>query len=254
MKKLSNEQKYHRKRILQISHEAKSSHLGSCLSVIDIISAIYKTKKKNEIFVLSAGHAAVALYVILEQHNFMKNPNLKSLHIHPDRDTNQGIYVSTGSLGQGLPIAVGIALAVREKKDNVYCIISDGECAEGSIWEAIRIAAEQKLSNLKIVVNANGFGAYGKINTHTLIPGFKAFGCAVYKVNGHSPYSLAKKLKIKTNHKPLILLASTAVEQFYFLKGQDAHYRIMDDEEYKNAIKQLAHSTSSGLMLRKPKH
>src|SRR3989344_5348178 len=123
MKKLSKEQKYHRKRILEISHEAKTSHLGSCLSVIDIISAIYKVKKKNEVFVLSAGHAAVALYVILEQHNFMKNPSLKNLHVHPDRDTSQGIYVSTGSLGQGLSIAVGIALAVKEKKDNVYCII-----------------------------------------------------------------------------------------------------------------------------------
>lgn len=237
--KLSKEQKYHRKRILQISHEAKVSHLGSCLSTIDIISAIYKVKKKNEVFVLSAGHAAVALYVILEKYNFIKDPSLKNLHIHPDRDISKGIHVSTGSLGQGLPIAVGIALAVKNKGENVYCVISDGECAEGSIWEALRIAGKQKLNNLKIVVNVNGFGAYGKIDTSELVRGFKTFGCAVYKVNGHSPHSLIKKLRLKTNKKPLVLFASTSVEQFYFLNGQDAHYKIMNDEEYEHAIKQL---------------
>lgn len=237
MKKLSKEQKNQRKRILEISYEANASHLGSCLSAVDIINAIYETKALEDRFVLSAGHAAVALYVILEKHNLLKNPNLQNLHFHPDRNPQKGIYVSTGSLGQGLPIAIGIAISNRKR--TVYCVLSDGECAEGSIWEAIRIAAEQKLDNLKIIVNANGYGAYGEIDTQLLMPRFKTFGCAVFKVNGHNLKDLKKKLETYPHGKPLILLAKTNSAQFSFLDGQDAHYKILNDQEYQKALKEL---------------
>lgn len=238
IKKLSLKQKMQRRKILKISHEVKMSHLGSCLSAIDIIASIYEVKKRNERFVLSAGHAGVALYVVLEQHGFLNNPSLNDLHVHPDRNLQKGIDVSTGSLGQGLSIAVGIALTHKDRK-NVYCLMSDGECTEGSIWEALRVAGEQKLDNLKVAINANGYGAYSKINIDALIPRLKAFGCAVITVNGHNVNTLKKGLQKKIKDKPLVLLAKTTSEQLPFLRGQDAHYKIMTDEDYQIALNQL---------------
>src|SRR3990167_2725344 len=168
IKKLNSEQKKLRIRILELSNESHLSHLGSCLSAVDLIDAIYKIKKKDEKFILSNGHAGIALYSVLEKYGYFKNPNdIKKLNIHPDMNIKHGIYVSTGSLGQGLPIALGMALADRKK--NIYCMLSDGECAEGSIWEALRVANENKLYNLKIIINANGWGAYDKINLVSLI-------------------------------------------------------------------------------------
>ena len=238
IKKLSEEQKLNRKRILEIRHENHSSHLGSCLSSVDAIDAVYKIKKKNEKFVLSNGHAGIALYVILEKNRLIKSAVLKKLHIHPDRNPQLGIDVSTGSLGQGLPIALGIALSNR--KDNAYCMISDGECTEGSIWESFRIASEKKLDNLKIIVNANGYGGYSKIDIKLLTPRFKAFGCAVFLVNGHRPQELERMLRKKIKNKPLVLLAKTEVEQLPFLISQDAHYKIMNNEDYAIALKEFA--------------
>lgn len=235
---LTKEQKETRKRILEISYKRGLSHLGSCLSCVDLVHAVYNVKKKDEKFVLSNGHAAVALYVILEKFGFLKGKRLKKLHIHPDRNARDGIDVSTGSLGQGLPIAVGLALADRNK--NVYCTISDGECAEGSIWEALRIASENKVDNLRIVLNANGWGAYGSIDTRLFKRRFEAFGCRVRIVNGHNLVTLQKALMIKSNRKPLIIFAKTAVDQFPFLKRQDAHYYVMKERDIILARKLLA--------------
>ncbi len=236
IKKLTSKQKYYRRRILQISYEAKASHIGSCFSAIDIITAIYNIKKKNEKFILSAGHAGVALYAILENYGYLKKSTLKNLNIHPDRNKKHGIHVSSGSLGQGLPIAVGIAFANREK--DVYCLISDGECAEGSIWEAVRIAGENKLSNLKIIVNANAYGAYGVINTGTLAFRFKSFGANVLNSNGHDILDLSKKLK-KKYIGPVVIIAKTTVDQLPILKGQDAHYKVMSDMEFTASMNML---------------
>ncbi len=237
IKNLSREQKYLRKRILEISYERKLSHLGSCLSAIDAIDAVYKTKKSNERFILSNGHAGVALYVVLEKHKLLKTQNIDKLHIHPDKNPKLGIDVSTGSLGQGLPIAVGIALANRKK--HVYCMISDGECAEGSIWEALRIATEQKLENLKIILNFNGWGAYGSIQFTPLLKRLKVFGPKVVIVNGHRREKILTVLNFKTFPKPLLVVAKTTVEQLPFLKGQDAHYHAMTKEEFEEGMKIL---------------
>ena len=133
--KLTSEQKYLRRRIIEISYKAKFSHLGSCLSAVDIIDAMYKVKKKNERFILSCGHAGIALYVVLQKYGMMRDSDISRLRIHPDMNSRLGIDISTGSLGQGLPVAVGMALA--DRKRNVYCLVSDGECAEGSIWEGV---------------------------------------------------------------------------------------------------------------------
>src|SRR5690349_4790638 len=100
LKKLTKEQKKLRLRIMQLSHNSNLSHLGSCLTVIDLIDEIYRTKKRDEKFILSNGHAGIALYVILEKHGFLKEKQIKILNIHPDRHLKHDIHVSTGSLGQ----------------------------------------------------------------------------------------------------------------------------------------------------------
>jgi transketolase len=229
-------QKETRKKLLKILYEAHTSHIGSCLSAVDIIEAIYKVKNKNEKFVLSNGHAGGALYVILEKYKYLKNANLIDFNVHPDRDERKGIDVSTGSLGQGLPIALGMALANRNNK--VYCLISDGECTEGSIWEALRIVHDLKVLNLKIVVSVNGWGAYDPINSKSLENRFKGFGFKLIKVNGHKIDKIIKALN-NEEKVPAIIFAQTSSEQFPFLLGQDAHYYVMKDEDYQLAVKIL---------------
>lgn len=231
-RELTPRQKFLQRRILEVSFLHRLSHLGSCLSVVDIIDAIYTVKRDHEKFVLSNGHAGVGLYVILEDKGLIKNLHSQPISVHPDRNTRLGIHVSTGSLGQGLPIALGMALADREK--NVYCVISDGECAEGSIWEALRIAYDLKVSNLKIVVNANGWGAYDPIELKGLKKRLSGFGHKLHIVDGHSKSALMEKLKIKTKLLEIIF-AQTQVEHLPFLKGQDAHYYVMNDQDFASA-------------------
>lgn len=232
------EQKKTRLRILELSYRSNFSHIGSCLSAVDLIDAVYKTKKTQEKFVLSNGHAGVALYAILEKNGIIRNKKITAnLNIHPDRNLDLGIHVSSGSLGQGLPIALGLALANR--KQNVYCMISDGECAEGSIWETLRIVGDKKINNLKIIINANGWGAYDPIDTNLLVKKLKGFEIKIIKVNGHNIKEICKALDAKTIKQPIVLIAQTSVEQLPFLKGQGAHYHIMNKENYANSNKLL---------------
>lgn len=195
-----------KQRILDISYEHNLSHLGSNLSAVDIIDEIYAQKKPEEPFILSSGHAGLALYCVLEKYGG-RNAEESFLHhgVHPDRCTDCQLDCSTGSLGQGLPIAVGMALADRDRR--VWCLISDGECAEGSIWESLRVADEQKLDNLQLYVNMNGYGAYDAIDQEKLTRRLLAF-------------------------YPLINIYHTTVEQTPFLKGLNAHYYVQKPEDY----------------------
>mgnify|MGYP001562350749 CR=1 FL=1 len=198
-----------KRRIIEISYELALSHLGSCLTALDIIADIYKMKHKDEPFILSAGHAHLAHACVMEKYGIIKDAreNIVRYGIHCER--SGGCDASTGSLGQGLPIAVGMALADRKK--NVYCLISDGECSEGSIFEAFRIMEENKLDNLKVYLNWNGWGAYREIIANPLPEEFDYL------------------------YEEVI----TTIMDFPFLKGQDAHYRIMSDEDYKSAMEIL---------------
>jgi transketolase len=236
-KLLTQEQKNTRKRILEISHRENISHLGSCLSSVDLIDAVYKIKDHGEKFVLSNGHAGIALYVILEKNGLLKNSDLEKLHVHPDRNPGIGIDVSTGSLGQGLPIALGLALS--DKSKNVYCVISDGECAEGSIWESLKITIDNKITNLKIIVNANGWSAYDAVNLNSLINRLKGFGYNVLEIDGHDMKAIIQALKSNEGKKQIIIFARTSVDQVPCLKGLDAHYCIMKDRDYKEALNSL---------------
>ncbi|MDO8658185.1 MAG: 1-deoxy-D-xylulose-5-phosphate synthase N-terminal domain-containing protein [Candidatus Levybacteria bacterium] len=230
---LTKNQKILRKRVLELSYENHLSHIGSCLSSIDLIDAVYSIKKDGDKFVLSNGHAGIALYVVLEKNGFLTHNDIKKLYIHPDRNLKLDIHVSTGSLGQGLPIALGMALASPEK--NIYCMISDGECAEGSIWETLRIAKEKKVNNLKVVVNFNGWGGYDSTSKNLLKNKFVGFGYATKEVDGHNTGKIKSSLKI-TKGKYAIIFGITNSNQFYFLKDQDAHYCTMTQTDYSKAV------------------
>ena len=162
-------------RIIEISKKHHLSHLGSSLTAVNIIDEIYQLKKEDEPFILSCGHAGLALYTVREKYYGFDAEKLYLKHgTHPHRDLADKIYCSTGSLGMGLGIAVGMALADRTKK--VYCLISDGECFEGSIYEAANVIRKYDINNLKVYINWNKYSAYDKVpiwmlqNIYNLFP------------------------------------------------------------------------------------
>lgn len=162
------------KRVVEISVKHKLGHLGSCLTTLPILHEIYSQKSKSDKFVLSNGHAGVALYVVLEHFYGVDAEHLLEKHgIHPCRDLDNFIDVSTGSLGLGLPVATGLALG--DKTRDVYCIISDGECAEGSIWEALRFISDFPVENIHVHCNLNGWSAYQSVDILKLEQRLKSF-------------------------------------------------------------------------------
>ena len=200
------------RRLLDICYENKLHHLGSYFSCLHIIDEIYKNKKDDDIFILSSGHSVVALYVVLEKYYGLDAVELhKKYGDHPKRNEVDKLHCSTGSLGMGITVAVGRALANPNR--NVYCLLSDGECAEGSVWESLRFAFENKLSNLKFFVNANGWAAYDPVDLDYLEKRIKAF-------------------------HPDVNFVRTTVEHFG-LKGLHAHYTNFSEEQYREALASL---------------
>lgn len=164
-------------RIVDISYKHKLSHLSSCLTSLPIIYDVYNQAgpdKKAIKFILSNGHAGLAQYVVLEHFLGTDAEVLLDKHgIHPCIDYDNHILCSTGSLGLGLPIAVGHALS--DPLHDVYCLISDGETFEGSIWESLSFIDLHKINNLHVLVNMNGYSAYDDVNTHKLSKKLSAF-------------------------------------------------------------------------------
>ena len=200
------------KRLLDICYERQLHHLGSYFSALQIIDEIYSQKKDDDIFILSNGHAVVALYVILEKYYGLDAVELHEKYgDHPKRNELDKLHCSTGSLGMGVTVAVGRALANPDR--DVYCLLSDGECAEGSVWEALRFAYENKVTNLKLYVNANGWSAYDTVDLDYLENRIKAF-------------------------HPDVNYVRTTVEHFG-LKGLHAHYTNFNEEQYKEALASL---------------
>lgn len=193
--------------LLELSYKNKLHHLGSYFSSLEIVDEIYSLMDENDIFIMSNGHAVAALYVILEKYYGLNPQELLSKYgEHPKLDEENKIFCSTGSLGLGLLVAVGRALANRNKK--VFCLISDGESAEGSIWEALRFSKEKNLDNLIIYLNANGFCAYDTVDLEYL-----------------------EKRILSFNDK--VKIVRTSVEHYSFLKGLDAHYYCMNNKDYE---------------------
>jgi transketolase N-terminal domain/subunit len=154
-------------RLLDQSYGFNSHHLGSAFSSLPLILEIYARMNKVDKFILSSGHAAAALYVVLEKQIGIDSSILfEKMGEHPHRNTELGVDCSSGSLGMGLSVAVGMALANEHK--NVFCLVSDGECAEGVFWESIRFIKQRKVSNLFVYVNINGWSGYDKIDSEEL--------------------------------------------------------------------------------------
>lgn len=196
------------KRIIDISYKEKIGHLSSNLNAVNIIDEIYATKELNEPFILSSGHAALALYAVLEKYEGKDAESLFHKHgVHPHRDLDSGIYCSTGSLGMGITVATGYALADRSRK--VYCLLSDGECGEGSVWEALRFIYEAKLDNLEVYINVNGMIACDFIDIDYIVTRLKAF-------------------------LPRINIRLTKPPSWSFAKGILTHYYVLKPEDYKS--------------------
>lgn len=154
-------------RLLEQCFKYSKHHLGSSFSTLPILIEIYSKLRSEDRVVLSNGHAASALYIVLEQYKGQDSDYFfQYMGDHPKRDVGRGVFCSTGSLGMGITIAVGMALVNKDSK--VYCVISDGECAEGSVWESLRFAKRAKLENLIIFVNMNGWSAYDAIDCQML--------------------------------------------------------------------------------------
>lgn len=202
-----------KKIILDVAYKHKLSHLGSYFSSVDIIDDIYSKMNNNDIFILSSGHASLAMYACIQKYYGIDAEMLFLKHGgHPHRDEENKIYCSTGSLGLGITIAIGRAIASPDKI--VHVLISDGECAEGSVWEALKTIKEHNITNIEVYVNINGYSAYMEVDKEYLKERLLAF-------------------------LPNINIRYSNVEQFPFLKGLNAHYHIMKEEDYKLALECL---------------
>ena len=203
-----------RKRLLKLLYEHKEEHVGSCFTCLDIIDDIFAKKGEDDIFILSNGHAAYALYVILEKYyDHVDADALVEKHGgHPNWDEENHIYCSTGSLGSGIGIAVGRALANPDRM--VYVTITDGEAAEGIVWEALRYIEEYNVDNIEIHVNANGWACYDPVDVDYLERRLKAF-------------------------LPRIIVHRTDVNEFPFTQDLDAHYYKLTKEDYEEGLKVL---------------
>lgn len=198
------------RRIIDLSYKHKLSHIGSCLATVNTLDKIYSIKKKDEPLILSNGHAGLALYVVLEKYEGHNAEELLEKHgVHPNRDMDHGIWCSTGSLGHGVAIGVGMAMANKDR--NVYIVTSDGDCAEGSVWEALAIARKFQMENIRISLIANGYSAYDEVDITDLDN----------RINSFYP-----TLTVRTN-----LYAYPD-----WLQGLRAHYHIMTEEQYMEVI------------------
>lgn len=240
--------------ILKKIFETQSSHIGSCFSIVEILYVLYFLQlKKKDTFILSKGHAALALYsTLLEKkiidkkifNTFGKNKTKLMSHVSHKVD---GIEFSTGSLGHGLPYATGKALGAKlnNLNSNVYVLVSDGELNEGTTWESILFASHHKLDNLYIIIDYNKIQSLDFINKVIRIENlenkFKSFNCFVVKIDGHNVNKIFKSLNCKKNKMPKIIIANT-------IKGKGVdfmqnkvlwHYRNPNKIEYEKALNQL---------------
>lgn len=199
-------------RVLELSRHHKLGHLSSNLTAVDIIDDIYTRKRPEDIFVLSAGHAGLAHYVCLEKHGHKDAEQLYLKHrTHPHRAPEDGIHVSGGSLGSGITIALGMAMARRDR--DVYVLISDGEAWEGAVSEAVNLMAKFRLTNLKVHLNLNFFSCIEETQTPSTIY--------------HAKWSALGE--------PLVQIWNTeyVYDRYPFLRGVEGHYHQLTDEDWK---------------------
>ncbi len=255
-----------RRNIVEMVYSAKSGHPGGSLSIADILVALYFSELKINVnnpkdenrdrVVLSKGHCSPALYSVLSEKGFIPQEDLKTfrkidscLQGHPDMKKIPGVDMTSGSLGQGLSVSNGMAIAGKlDNKDyRVYCIMGDGEIEEGQVWEAAMTSSHYKLDNLCVIVDNNNLQIDGKIedvmNPHPIDKKFESFGFNVINIDGHNfeeildAFEMAKKVK----GKPTAIIAKTIKGKgvSYMENNVGWHGKAPNEEEYNEALKEL---------------
>ena len=249
--------KKQRSLIVEVSYHARQGHLSSSMSIVEMLNILFKKimhfdpknpdSKDNDKFVLSKGHASLALYAILYDMGCISKEELFSfskfdsiLGEHPDRNKVPAVDVSTGSLGHGFPTSVGIAAGYKAQgmPNRVYSIIGDGEANEGSIWEAAFVADKLHLDNVVCLVDDNNSASH----MNNIGGKFKAFGWEVEEVNGNDVNKLEVALK-KRPGKPYLIWAHTVKGNGSSLMEKDPegwHHRVINETEYKSIMEELA--------------
>jgi transketolase len=266
IKNLEQRARILRARIIETSHKANIPHLGSCLSCVDILTTLYFSILRidphhpedvnRDRFILSKGHGAPALFQVLAMRGYYPEQILEHygedggiFAEHPPAPGYlPGIEAATGSLGHGLPLGLGMALAGRIAKKNyyVYVVLSDGECNEGSVWEAAMFAAAQKVKNLCIIIDFNKWQATGRsqeiMALDPLQDKWKSFGWNTHEVDGHDISTLVETLnQFPENDKPTAIIAHTIKGKGVSFMENDNnwHYRIPTASEVMNAKREL---------------
>lgn len=256
-----------RKRLVTNSAEAKIPHLGSCLSCVEILVQLYWQElqvdpanpedPERDRFVLSKGHGAPILFQVLAERGFYSRECLSDFgkpasvyHEHPPKPGYiPGIEAATGSLGHGLPMCLGMALAARIKRrsSRFYALLGDGECNEGSIWEAAMLAASQRAGNLTAIIDYNKWQATGRsqeiLALEPLALKWEAFGWHVQEVDGHRFQEIGNALKSARNYgeKPSMIIAHTVKGKGVSFMEDDNnwHYRTPNADQLADAIAEL---------------
>jgi len=247
------------RRLLGVAYDAGEGHIGSALSVIDLIDCVYeviepkrKVEANQDRFVLSKGHAALALYVVLWNRGVISDEELGSycangslFGVHPEPFT-PGVDFGTGSLGTGIGYAVGSALAMRMKrgKNRVVCLLSDSELNEGSTWEALMFAGHHSLNNLTIILDQNEQQALGYtkdiLDTSRIGEHMQLMGFDVSEIDGHDNRQITDVLN-RVSEKPLFVTAHTVLGHgIQFMERQVLwHYKSLSESEYQAALLEL---------------
>jgi transketolase len=243
-----------RKLVIEASYHAKHGHIPSAMSTVEILAAISQVEEKDDIFILSKGHGCLSFYSLLVLQGLVPKDELLNFGRsgsrfggHPDRNKIDKIYASTGSLGHGLPIAVGTALSrkIMKKDGSVFCLIGDGESNEGTIWESCMVASKNKLSNLVCIVDNNN-SQIRSLPTENLSKKFQSFGWEVWNIDGHDIKMVSRAITDwNSDGKPTAVIANT-------IKGKGIsdiennmfawHHRAPNDGEYKKFIKEIDES------------
>ncbi len=249
--------------MLRMVNKAGVSHIGAALSVVDILYALYfrvaNVSDKNinspdrDVIMLSKGHSSASLYSVLYHRGYLDKKMIDGYSIdggelpcHIDKEKSPFFEISSGSLGHGPSIATGFALAKKIDKRNgrVYVICGDGECNEGSVWEAVMFAATHKLNNLTLIVDFNKFQAFGPtndvINQTNLQERFKAFGFDAIEIDGHNMDEIEQALKYKSD-KPIAIIANTVKGKgVSFMENKlEWHYKSPNDEQLELALAEI---------------